>query len=202
MRITCRICRRVGASVCGREKCAFKRKPYAPGIHGKGKKRRREGSEFSTQLRDKQVVRFSYGISESQFRAYVMKSLAGYGGNVVQGLISLLEMRLDNVVYRLGFAPSRALARQLVSHGHITVGGRKVFVPSYQVRAGQVVAIAARSQSKGAFQNLDATLQKQKAPDWLTLEPAKREGVVMSLPKVEDVVRSYNIKSIIEFYSK
>jgi small subunit ribosomal protein S4 len=202
MRISCKICRRVGASVCGREKCAFRRKPYAPGIHGRTKKRRREGSEFSEQLRDKQVVRFSYGISESQFSAYVMKSLAGHKGDVVGRLIGFLELRLDNVVYRLGFAPSRSLARQLVSHGHITVNGRKVFVPSYQVRRGQTVAIAPRSQAKNVFQNLDITLKKQQTPSWLSLVPEKREGVVADLPKVEDVVRSYNIKSIIEYYSR
>lgn len=202
MRISCKTCRRVGASVCGREKCAFRRKPYAPGIHGRNKKRRREGSEFSTQLRDKQIVRFSYGISEKQFRAYVTKALAGQGSDVVQRLVQYLEFRLDNAVYRLGFAPTRSLARQLVSHGHITVNGRRVFVPSYRVRPGSVIAIAAASRGKGMFQNLDITLKKHQAPSWLSLTPEKHEGAVASLPKVEDVVRSFNIKSIIEYYSR
>src|SRR3989344_1765797 len=123
MRISCRICRRIGASVCGREKCTFRRKPYPPGIHGRGKKKRREVSEYARQLREKQVVRHSYGISETQFRNYVGKALSGHGGDVTKKLIEFLEMRLDNVVMRLGFAKARSLARQIASHGHITGNG-------------------------------------------------------------------------------
>ncbi len=202
MHISCRICRRLGTSVCGRDKCAFRRKPYPPGIHGKGKRKRREVSEYARQLREKQIVRFSYALSEKQFRGYVTRALAGHSGDVVHKLIESLETRLDNVVLRLGFARTRALARQLVSHGHITVNGRRVFVPSYHVRKDQVIAIALPSQSKNVFRDLDITLKKYQPPPWLALHPDKREGVVGALQKVDDIVRLYNIKSIIEFYSR
>ena len=202
MRISCRICRRIGASVCGREKCAFRRKPYPPGIHGRGKRRRREISEYARQLREKQIVRHSYGLSESQFRGYVTKALAGHGGDVIQKLIGSLELRLDNVVWRLGFARTRSVARQLVAHGHISVNGRRVFVPSYRTRPGSVVAITTQSQGKGVFRDLEITLKKHQPPSWLSLVPEKREGTITSLPKVEDMVRLYDVKSIIEFYSR
>jgi len=103
---------------------------------------------------------------------------------------------------RLGFAKTRSLARQIASHGHITVNGRRVFVPSYHVRRGQVIAIAAQSQGKGVFRDLEITLKKYQSPSWLELNPDKREGTIISLPKVEDIVRLYDIKSIIEFYSR
>lgn len=202
MRISCKICRRVGASVCGREKCAFRKKPYAPGIHGRNKKKRREGSEYGKQLREKQVMRFSYGISERQFRLYVTRALAGHRGDVTKKLIEFLEMRLDNIVLRLGFARSRALARQLVAHGHVTVDGRRVFTPSYRVRVGQKIAIRPVSQSKGVFRDLEITLKKHQTPNWLSLIPESREGDIISLPKVEEMVRLYDIKSIIEYYSR
>jgi len=192
----------MGASVCGREKCAFRRKPYPPGIHGRGKRRRREVSEYARQLREKQIVRHSYGLSESQFRGYVTKALSGHGGDVIQKLIASLELRLDNVVYRIGFARARSVARQIVAHGHITVNGRRVFVPSYRTRPGHVIAIAAKSQGKGVFRDLEITLKKHQTLSWLSLVSEKREGTIMSLPKVEDMVRLYDIKSIIEYYSR
>lgn len=202
MHISCKICRRIGASVCGRDKCAFRRKPYPPGIHGRNKRRRKEVSEFSRQLREKQIVRHSYGVSESQFRGYVTRALAGHGGDVIKKLIESLEFRLDNVVCRLGFAKSRSLARQIVAHGHILVNGRRVFVPSYRTRPGQKISIAPQSQQKGMFRDLEITLKKHQPPAWLSLVPESREGDILSLPKVEDVVRLYDIKSIIEFYSR
>lgn len=203
----CKICRRQGEKLflkgarCYTPKCAMVRKPYAPGIHG-NKKRRRTGSEFGAQLTEKQKVRFLYGVSESQFEKYVRHALETHGGDVVQQLIRQLEFRLDNVVFRLGFAVSRSLARQMISHGHITVDGKKVFIASYHVRVGTKIGIAPASLSKGLFRDVDITLKKQQVPSWLTLEPEKHEGEVISLPKVEDVVRLYNIKSIIEYYSR
>ncbi|KKU53004.1 MAG: 30S ribosomal protein S4 A [Parcubacteria group bacterium GW2011_GWA2_47_10b] len=202
MRVSCKTCRRFNISVCGREKCALRRKPYPPGIHGRDKRRRREGTEYSKQLHEKQVVRFSYGLSEGQFRGYVKRALAGHGGDVIKKLVESLEMRLDNIVYRLGFAPTRAMARQLVAHGHFSVDDKRVFVPSYKVRVGQKISICERSQAKGTFTNLDITLKKQQTPQWLSLDPAKREGMVGALPNIEDMVRLFNIKSIIEYYSR
>ncbi len=203
----CKICRRQGEKLflkgerCYSPKCAVLRKPYPPGVHG-NKKRRRGGSEFAAQLHEKQKVRFLYGVSERQFRNYVERAQGGHSGDVVQKLVQSLEQRLDNVVFRLGFAVSRSIARQLVGHGHIAVDGRKVFVPSYRVRPGQKISITPGSESKGVFQNLDITLKKHMPPDWLSLVPESKEGTVASLPKVEDVVRIYNIKSIIEYYSR
>ncbi|MDA1334598.1 MAG: 30S ribosomal protein S4 [bacterium] len=202
MRISCKKCRRLGTTVCGREKCAIRRKPYPPGMQGKNRRRRRDVSEFAKQLREKQVVRHSYGISERQFRGYVTKALAGHGGDVAKKLTESLEMRLDNVVFRLGFASSRSGARQLVAHGHISVNGRKVHTPSYKVKEGQSIIVNENSRSKGVFKNQDIVLKKHETPPWLLLEPAKWEGNVTSLPKVEDMVRLYNIKSIIEYYSR
>jgi len=203
----CKICRRRGEKLflkgerCYSPKCAVIRKPYPPGVHG-NKKRRRGGSEFSMQLGEKQKVRFLYGVSERQFRNYVERALGGHSGDVVQKLVESLELRLDNVVFRLGLAVSRSIARQLISHGHITVDNKRVFVPSYRVHNGQKIGVFVGSESKGAFQNLDITLKKHTPPSWLSLVPETREGRVESLPKVEDVVRIYNIKSIIEYYSR
>ncbi|MBI4121560.1 MAG: 30S ribosomal protein S4 [Candidatus Ryanbacteria bacterium] len=192
----------MGASLCGREKCAFRRKPYPPGIHGRSRGRRREVSEFARQLRAKQIVRFSYGVSESQFKNYVSRALAGSGADVTKKLVDALELRLDSVVLRLGFVRTRSLARQVVSHGHITVNGRRAFTPSYQTKVGQVIAIHPQSQGKGVFRDLEITLKKVETPPWLSLVPEKREGTVKSLPKVEDMVRLYDFKSIIEYYSR
>ncbi len=131
-----------------------------------------------------------------------MKALASHSGDVTKRLIESLELRLDNVVVRLDFARPRSVARQVVAHGQITVNGRRVFVPSHHVRPGTTIAIAQASQGKGVFRDLEITLPKYQQPTWLTLNPAKREGEVISLPKVEDMVRLYDIKSIIEFYSR
>lgn len=203
----CKICRRQGEKLflkgerCYSAKCAIVRKPYAPGIHG-NKKRRRGLSEYGQQLQEKQRVRFLYGVSESQFRGYVEKALASHSGDAIHKLLEQLESRLDNVVFRLGFSVSRSVARQLVSHGHILVNGKRVRVPSYHVRQGNIITIAPVSQTNGAFRNLDTTLKKYTPPEWLMVVPESREGSITSLPKVDDMVRSHNIKSIIEYYSR
>ena len=203
----CKICRRQGEKLflkgdrCFSPKCAIVRKPYPPGIHG-NKKRRRGLSEYGQQLQEKQRVRFLYGVSESQFRNYVEKALASHSGDAIHTLLGELESRLDNVVFRLGFAVSRSVAHPLVSHGHIFVNGKRVRVPSFHVRTGDKVTIGQGSQAKGVFRNLDIVLKKYTPPEWLALVPESREGSVVSLPKVDDVVRSHNIKSIIEYYSR
>lgn len=204
----CKRCRREGEKLflkgerCYSQKCAVVRKPYPPGIHGQKKRGRREKSEFSRQLHEKQKMRFSYGISESQFSSYVENALSSHTGDVVKKLTESLEMRLDNVVFRLGFAMSRSIASQMVSHGHILVNGKKVFTPSYQTRVGSIISIAPTSRSKGMFPNLEITLKKHQTPSWISLVPEKYEGTITSLPKVEDMVRLYDVKSIIEYYSR
>jgi small subunit ribosomal protein S4 len=204
----CKICRRHGEKLylkgerCYSPKCALVRKPYPPGIHGRSKKGRREGSEYSKQLHEKQKVRFLYGVSERQFSNYVGKALESRGGDVMTRLSESLELRLDNVVFRLGFMSSRSFARQAVAHGHLYVNGKRVFVPSYRVRKDDVISIAPGSKPKGLFTNLEVTLKKHQTPKWLLLVPEKREGTVTALPRADDVVQSYNIKSIIEYYSR
>ncbi len=205
----CKICRRQGEKLflkgerCYSAKCAMIRKPYAPGIHGKGgTKRRKEVSEFSRQLHEKQRVRLLYSISERQFSNYVSKALAGHGGDVIQKFVSALELRLDNTVFRLGFAVSRSVARQIISHGHITVDGKKVFVPSYRLKVGQRIGMAQHSVSSGVFKDVELLLKKHETSPWLLFVPEKHEGTVNSLPKVEDMVRLYDVKSIMEYYSR
>ncbi len=205
----CKVCRRQGEKLflkgerCYTAKCAIVRKPYAPGIHGKGgTKRRKEVSEFSRQLHEKQRVRLLYNISERQFSTYVAKALAGHGGDVIQKFVSNLELRIDNVVFRLGFAVSRSVASQMVSHGHITVDGKRVFVPSYRLSIGQRIGIAQNSATKNIFRDIDLSLKKHETSSWLSLVPEKREGTIGSLPKVEDMVRLYDVKSIMEYYSR
>src|SRR3989344_1404227 len=151
--VTCKVCRRLRMSVCGREKCAFKRKPYPPGVHGKAF--RRAGSEFGSQLMEKQKVKFLYGLRERQFRNYILAALKQKNMATSESILNSLESRLDNVVYRLGFAPTRAAARQIVNHGHAMVNGRRVNIPSYRVKVGDEVALRAASRQKGQFSNLE-----------------------------------------------
>lgn len=187
-------------SVCGREKCAFKRKPYPPGVHGKAF--RRGLSEFGAELRDKQRVRLLYGLRERQFKNYVLSAIAQSAAPTSDAIVAKLEMRLDNVVYRLGFAKTRAAARQLVSHGHITVNSRRVNIPSCQVKIGDEVQVAPSSKQKTLFADLGITLKKYSAPDWLVLDKAAFKGKVGARPLAEDLIRSYNLSSIVEYYSR
>lgn len=202
----CKRCRRAGEKLflkgerCYTPKCAMVRKPYPPGVHGRS--RRRGGlSEFGTQLREKQKVRFLYGVSEGQFERYVNEALEAHGDAVTR-VVELVELRLDNVVFRLGFAVSRSIAKQLISHGHIRVDGKRVSIPSYRVHVGQIISIDEGSKQKGIFSNLEITIKKQTTPVWLSLDAQNWSGTVQSLPVNEDVVRLYNIKSIIEYYSR
>src|SRR3989344_3777531 len=144
--VTCKKCRRLGVSVCGREKCALKRKPYPPGIHGKAF--RRSSSEFGAQLAAKQKVKFSYGLRESQFKKYIVQAIDQKTMKTGEAILAYLESRLDNVVYRLGFAATRAAARQMVNHGHIWVNGKRVSIPSFQVRTGNEISVRPQSAGK------------------------------------------------------
>ena len=180
-------------------KSAFLRKPYRPGMHGK--RMRRGLSEFGTQLLEKQKVRFVYGVGERQFKNYFMKAKAAKGitSNL---LMSLLEKRLDNTVFKAGLAASRAIARQLVSHGHFLINGKRVTIPSYEVGPGDVITIRPQSKQKMIFAALPEKLKKHEAPSWILLDKKTHEVKIKSDPNTEGIVQNFNISSIIEYYSR
>ncbi|GAB4375402.1 MAG: 30S ribosomal protein S4 [Acidobacteriota bacterium] len=200
----CRLCRREGEQLflkgerCFKEKCAVKRRPYAPGQHGH---RRRKVQGYGLQLREKQKVKRIYGVLERQFRIY-FKRAAAARGVTGENLLAFLERRLDNVVYRLGFAASRAQARQLVNHGHFLVNGRKVDIPSFQVRQGDTVELREKSRKNALIQgNLD-TAQGRGIPAWLELDATAFKGRVLELPRREDIQMPIQENLIVELYSK
>ena len=201
----CRLCRREGVKLylkgerCYSPKCAMERRPYPPGQHGQ--KRARRPSDYAVRLREKQKLRRIYGISERQFRNLFEEASKkkGVTGSVFLGL---LESRLDNVVYRLGFAVSRRQARQLVRHGHITVNGRRVDLPSYRVRPGDEIAVAEKSRSLELIrQNLEA-MKGRKVGPWLSLDVEGMKGKFLRLPDREDLALPVNEQLVIEFYSR
>lgn len=187
-------------SVCGREKCAFKRKPYPPGVHGKSF--RRAGSEFGSQLMEKQKLKFLYGLRENQFRNYVLDALKQKGSSTSDAIINALESRLDNTVYRLGFAPTRAAARQIVNHGHVSVNGRRVTIPSFKVNIGDEVSLRELSKKKGQFANLEIQIKKAMPPSWLELDRAAYSGKMKAPPSGEGLGKGYNMNAIVEYYSR
>lgn len=200
MKITCKTCRRLGQSVCGRENCALKRKPYPPGVHRKS--RRQRISEYGKQLAEKQKLKFIYGLRERQFRNYFTKA-AKTRGLTGEMLLELLERRLDNVVFRLGFASNRRQARQLVSHGHILVNNRRVTIPSFDVSAGDIIAIREASRNKKVFDDLAVTIKKHQPPGWLELNKDTLTGTVKLLPSGELAAGApVEIAQIVEFYSR
>ena len=198
-RIRCRVCRRTGESVCGREKCAFKKRPFAPGRLDSEKKHKSNKSEYGEQLRDKQKLRIAYGLREKQFGAYINKAINMKGVNTQEMIFTLLESRLDNVVYRAGLANTRALARQIVNHGHITVNGRKMTIPSYSVRVGDVIAVRDGSKVLTYFTKL-AEKFEPTLPSWMTGDAKKMAFTVKNLPK--DLDKTVNYQTIVEFYSR
>ena len=198
----CRQCRREGCKLflkgdrCTTKKCAMERRPVAPGQHGTGRKR---VTEYGTQLREKQKVKKAYGILENQFRRYYeeaerMKGVTG------ENMLSLIERRLDNVVYRLGIGASRKQCRQIVNHGHITVNGKRVDIASYRVKVGDVIAIKENKQDIDAFKALRET--KIVTPKWLEFNPATLSGKILALPKREDIDSDIKEQLIIEMYSR
>ncbi len=199
----CRLCRREGMKLflkgarCFTDKCAIERRNYPPGQHGLN---RGKLTAFGVQLREKQKAKRIYGVLESQFRRY-FESAERQKGATGENLLKLLELRLDNIVHRLGFAASRRESRQMVAHGHFQVNGRKVTVPSYLVKAGDVVQL--RSGSKQAVRvddNLNAG--RGQVPPWLEVEPEARRGVVRSVPLREDIQIPVSEQLIVELYSK
>jgi small subunit ribosomal protein S4 len=200
----CRLCRREGLKLflkgerCYTDKCAIERRNYPPGEHGQA---RPKFSEYSIQLREKQKLRRMYGILEGQFRRYF--EMADRAKGVTgETLLQLLERRLDNIAYRVGFATSRSEARQLVRHGHFEVNGRKVNIPSYLVRAGDVVAVREGSRKVARIQESLELAQRRGVPDWLEVTPEAFSGKVKTLPQRSDLTMPINEKLVVELYSK
>ena len=200
----CRLCRREGTKLflrgdrCYTDKCAYERRPYAPGQHGR---RRKKSSNYEIQLREKQKVRRIYGVLESQFRRYfeIAEAKKGVTGT---NLLRILECRLDNVVYRLGFANSRNQARQLVKHGHFLVNGKKVDIPSYQVKVNDVIEVREKSRKIPVIQEAQEVVARRGVPGWLELDTSNFKGVVKALPEREDITFPINENLIVELYSK
>lgn len=205
----CKKCRRAGEKLylkgdkCYTAKCPFIERPYAPGILDSQRKHRGQMSEYGIQLKEKQKVRNVYGVSEKQFANYVKNINAVAIKNKItpqEGLIASLESRLDNVVYRMGFASSRALARQLVSHGHFTVNGRKLDVPSYLVTLNDVVAVREGSKGAKVFTALSEKENKTKTPNWLDLSMKDMSAKVIGLPL--DTDQKFDLSRVLEYYSR
>lgn len=204
-RITCKTCRRLGESLCGREKCAFKKRPYAPGKLDSERKHRSNVSEYGEQLRAKQKMRITYGLMEKQFSMYVKRATASHetGEGAATPSLKLareLESRLDNIVYRAGFANTRALARQLVSHGHILVNGRRNTVASHQVRIGDAISIREGSKSAKVFTGLSEKLTAAAPSHVLAVDPAKLEAKITGV--VREVEPMFDTQKVLEYYSR
>jgi len=204
----CKLCRREGEKLylkgerCLSPKCALERRPYPPGLHGKQAQfRRKKASDYGMQLRAKQKAKRVYGVLERQFRRYFYEAERGRGLTGTN-LLVILESRLDNIVYRLGFASSRALARQLVRHGHVEVNGRKVNVPSYLAEPGQVIAIRGRSQGNAYFKEVVQDLEHRAVPQWLSRDERTLSGRVMALPQRDDIDVAFDEQLIVEYYSR
>ena len=201
----CKLCRREGAKLflkgerCFSPKCAFERRGYVPGQHGQSM--RKKSSDYGVQLREKQKTKRIYGVLEKPFReafdrAVRKKGIAG------ENLLQILESRLDNIVYRLGFAPSRKTARQLVRHGHFTVNERKLDVPSYLVKPGEVIQVREKSQKLEAIHASLRAVGKGRELPWLTLDKSTLSGSMVELPKREDIPTPVQEQLIVELYSK
>ena len=203
----CSLCRREGEKLflkgdrCMTPKCAVERRGYPPGQHGQSGSFRRKTSDYSNQLREKQKARRIYGIFERQFRRYFTEAsrTSDVTGAV---LLQILERRMDNVVYRLGFAPSRKAARQLVLHGHFTVNGKPINVPSYPLKPGDVVAVFERSRKSNYFQGIEKDLARHTVTEWLSLDAPNWSGSVLNLPSRKQIDIPLKEQLIVEYYSR
>ena len=200
----CRLCRREGiklflkGSRCESEKCAFERRGYAPGQHGQ---KRRKDTEYGLQLREKQKVKRIYGLFEKQFRRYfaIASRRKGVTGET---LLQLLEQRLDNTVYRMGFSESRRQARQIVKHGQIQVNGKKVDIPSYTLKAGDKVTLLEKFKGNVVLKRSLETLQKRGVPEWLEVDTGALSGVFKKVPTKDEIALPVQEQLIVELYSK
>lgn len=185
---------------CAGPKCAFTRRSYPPGTRSR-KARRRGLSEYGTALKEKQKIRFSYGLDDKTLERYV-KEAASRPGIFNSSFLAILERRLDNVLFRLGLAISRRIARQAVSHGHVLVNEKRVTVPSYRVKVGDTVSFREQSLKSPFYIDLEARLKKYEAPKWLSLDKSKKTGRIIALPDTEDAGTTVEIMKIKEFYSR
>ncbi len=207
----CKLCRREGQKLflkgdrCLGPKCAIERRPYPPGMHGRKSTMRRKTSEYGLQLREKQKARRIYGIMEKQFRRYFKEATRrkGLTGTL---LLTMLESRLDNVVYRMGFADSRPQARQLVRHGHFEVNGQRTDIPSFAVKEGDVISVRQGSKANTYFSDRAQMMQdgnvSGRTPSWLSTESANMRGSAVGNPSREDIDISLNEQLIVEYYSR
>ena len=200
----CRLCRREGLKLflkgqtCFTEKCAIERMNYPPGQHGQG---RQKFSNYGIQLREKQKAKRVYGVLENQFRNYFKKA-ERKKGVIGENLLCMLESRFDNVLYTLGFASSRAKARQLILHGHFTINGRKVNIPTYQLRQGDAIELKEKSKKIESIKDAMDSAVHRGIPQWLELVPEKFAGTVKNLPTREDITVQIQEQLIVELYSK
>ena len=201
----CRLCRREGMKLflkgerCYTDKCAIEKRNVVPGQHGRARKAKLVG--YGVQLREKQKVKRTYGVLENQFRRY-FEAADRQKGITGELLLQMLERRLDNVVYRLGFATSRAQARQLVRHGHFTVNGHKVDIPSYAVRSGDTIAVRGTSAQNVTIQHAMEEVKGRGIPEWIVFDPATLSGRVSQLPTREQINLPVQEQLIVELYSK
>lgn len=204
----CKICRRLGDKLflkgekCLGSKCAMIKRPFAPGQ--KAKKRRSALTEYGREMREKQKVKKWYNISESQFKDYVFEVMEnrGSGVDVASQLIAKLESRLDNIIFRMGWAKSRGQARLLVTHGHFLVNGKKVDIPSYRISVGDAISIREGSKGKEILKGLPEMMKKYSLPKWLSYDGDKIESKVMRYPTPEDVQLPSEVSTIFEHYSR
>ena len=200
----CRLCRREGAKLflkgtrCYTKKCSFERRPTPPGQHGV---RRRKVGDFGLQLREKQKIRRVYGVLERQFRNY-FRVASTHSGVTGEYLLRSLELRLDNVVYRMGFGTSRAQARQLVGHGHFAVNGIPTNIPSFQVKPGDKVEVRESRRSREPFKIVKETLKNHQAPEWLSIDAANLAGTVTDVPRRDQMPLDLNEQLVVEYYSR
>lgn len=204
----CKLCRREGeklflkGSRCMTPKCSFERRPYPPGQHGREKQfRRGRASDYLLQLREKQKARRIYGILERQFSNYFEKATQ-QPGLTGTNLLKMLERRLDNVVYRLGIADSRAQARQLVNHGHVMLNGRRTSIPSALVSPGDTISVRPESLRRTYFRDLRQEIDDRQVPRWLSLDAKSLSARVLQIPEREDIDTTVNEQLIVEYYSR
>lgn len=200
----CRLCRREGAKLflkgmrCYSKKCAFERRPTPPGQHGV---RRRKVGDYGLQLREKQKVRRVYSVLERQFKNY-FDTAEARPGVTGENLLRMLELRLDNVIYRMGFAPSRAAARQLATHGHFAVNGRATNIASYQLKPGDRIEVRESHREREPFKVARETLRSHQAPEWLGIDAAKLAGTILDQPRRDQMPLDLNEQLVVEYYSR
>lgn len=203
----CKQCRRIGEKLmlkgerCNSAKCAMVKRNYIPGFHGPRKKGITRRSDFGTQLNEKQKARKQYGLTEKQFKIVFAKA-SKKKGQTGDTLIKLLEQRLDNVVYRIGLASSRAQARQMVSHRLFALNGRRVSIPSIEVKQGDVVSVAKSAKNGKAFKNIEERLKNVEVPGWISFNAKELEAKIVSEPSMDKIKSNINTQMIVEFYSK